>query len=1538
MGSYAKLAGYANLAGSGDGAVAGLPAMPAAGSAAPRGQQRPLARAPNGAPDLLDVVPDADADADAEPTEDLAVRVAVRARPLVAKERLERARECLSYPDDKSVLLGKNRLFHFDDAYPPLADQHTIYANLVAPLVESCFNGYNATVLAYGQTGSGKTYTMGSGNSSNLLDDEVGVIPRVISDVFAGIERRKGTSEISVRCAFLEVHNEEVRDLLHPDTTTKAISIRERADGAIVVSGIREEETRSFEEMVRLLENGSVGRTTGGTKMNAESSRSHAIFTIILEQRHLTREAMRQHRGAYSSAKFHLVDLAGSERNKRTGAVGSRFKESININSGLLALGNVISALSDDQGRKQSGKESETRKHLHVPYRESKLTRLLQDSLGGNSRTCMIACVSPTDSNLDETLNTLKYAARARNIRNKPKVNRDPAAARLAANREGANGAPFAPAGAGVVVGGLDEAGVQSLRDAAESAERDLATARSELAEVTSAMDAARAERDFALLRAEQLEGEMAGALVVAGELNGAGQLTKTGFARLVAAAPESAREAAVRRRGGAPLPAPSNADRAAAAVALASPATFSSSLAEKSVASPGKGVIEGYLRELRRLEEVVAAKESESAEKEAKLAEAREDLERDEAIFAEKMREIKTLRRAARDAAAERERQERRHEEEKAALMAAHAAAHAGALPERPAALPPSPATLPRASKPVASSFGRGSSVSDAEWATPSALDAEGSLPATPTLTAPSTAARDEEDEAEKERLMREKEQIEREKTKVEEEAVARARQYQQEKKTLERQLRELELNISSKENLIADLERNEQHAKSLTQRYEARMRALEEEKAAKEAEVARLRAELEGIDANTAESAEEKRRVREQYEKKVRLVQGQLRKLQVEKSEGDELRADKEKLRSTAKVRELESEVTRMRAMQETLKRKLRDREERHVVAQEEQTKEIGALKRQADAQNRRIRELVSDKEKQRAALRKKTDELAAAQRELERLGADGASGSNPTDGETRHALGAASPSPRSSKLPRGASSRERARSYGEQIKGRGVVSARGGSSASAADVDAIRQLIDAEARRALERREGEEERRRIEAKREAVCREREEAAKARDALDLRKERVVAQLERERDDLVRALDALDDRLVGPEGASDELRDRRAAAANRLATLEDKIASGRVLSSEEERALRELEDRLDSLETEAEYIAAAHGDLASPRAGSGDGETAKDTASGLSPGASARVSRFASAEARAAVAVALERVVAAHTREREKDAKAAELEMQLGDAQSAIEEMENATRMREMDYDRRVTELRREHSEKEAYLMKLSERVAAQVDALERAGGPTAAAATTKEARASPDAFAGTALASPARAASADAELHNRRVAALTEETREAKSQNKQLKRRVKALLVEREELEAAAAKLEERLESSGRAAHALQEQVERLSTDRRNDRRGEASTSFIGSHAPSPTLPEPPRLPATPEVGADGAVRVSRSRVRAVSLAEVEAARLNKMTAAGYPGAGGSAAGRRVAAAIGKIKTTSARDGTSPVSSMHGRGFAGY
>ena len=430
----------------------------------------------------------------------------------------------------------------------------------------------------------------------------------------------------------------------------------------------------------------------------------------------------------------------------------------------------------------------------------------------------------------------------------------------------------------------------------------------------------------------------------------------------------------------------------------------------------------------------------------------------------------------------------------------------------------------------------------------------------------------------------------------------------------------------------------------------------------------------------------------------------------------------------------------------------------------------------------------------------------------------------------------------------------------------------------------MDAIRQLIDAEARRALERREGEEERRRIEAKREAVCREREEAAKARDALDLRKERVVAQLERERDDLPARWTRSTIAWWVPRARRTTARDRRAAAANRLATLEDKIASGRVLSSEEERALRELEDRLDSLETEAEYIAAAHGDLASPRAGSGDGETAKDTASGLSPGASCRVSRFASAEARAAVAVALERVVAAHTREREKDAKAAELEMQLGDAQSAIEEMEkrdaHARDGLRSSRHRVATRTQREGGVPDETL---GTRRRAGGRARTR-GGPTAAAATTKE-RARARTRSRARRSRPRARASADAELHNRprrRVdggdarGQVAEQTTQTTRQSVVGRARgtrggggeTRGTPREQRQSRARAsgtggAPLDGSPERSTRRSVDVVHRLARALADA--SRTAEASGDARG--------------------WGDGAVRVSRSRVRAVSLAEVEA-----------------------------------------------------
>ena len=344
-----------------------------------------------------------------EEASEIPVRVAVRIRPLVPKERLEQCRSCVRvFVDERQVVVGKDRGFSFDFVFGEDSSQRLVFDNACAPLVQRCFQGYNATVFAYGQTGSGKTFTMGSSSTASVSAEELGVVPRVVSQVFDQLESMPPDAEWTVRVSYVEIYNEEVKDLLHPRTPAKSITIREDRAGDIFVLGVREAEASSREELLRCFEAGSASRTTRATLMNEMSSRSHSLFTIMIERRpDPTSDIV--------TSKFHLVDLAGSERNKKTGTAGARFKESITINQGLLALGNVISALGDETRRAQN----------HVPYRESKLTRLLQDSLGGNSHTLMIACVGPADSNLDETLNTLRYANRARNIRNKPVINRE---------------------------------------------------------------------------------------------------------------------------------------------------------------------------------------------------------------------------------------------------------------------------------------------------------------------------------------------------------------------------------------------------------------------------------------------------------------------------------------------------------------------------------------------------------------------------------------------------------------------------------------------------------------------------------------------------------------------------------------------------------------------------------------------------------------------------------------------------------------------------------------------------------------------------------------------------------------------------------------------------------------------------------------------------------------------------------------------------------------------------------------------------------
>lgn len=371
-------------------------------------------------------------------SETCSVKVALHIRPLIADERLQGCKDCVSVvPRLPQVQIGTHS-FTFDHVYGNSGPESSaMFEQCVAPLVDGLFQGYNATVLAYGQTGSGKTYTMGTGFKDGC---QTGLIPQVMGALFNKIETLKHQTEFQLHVSFIEILREEVRDLLDSASESKSvvanghagkvavpgkspIQIREASNGVITLAGSTEVAVSTLQEMAACLEQGSLCRATGSTNMNNQSSRSHAIFTITLEQmRKLhsvspVNDTPDEDMGEeYFCAKLHLVDLAGSERAKRTGTDGLRLKEGIHINKGLLALGNVISALGDEKKRKEG---------MHVPYRDSKLTRLLQDSLGGNSKTVMIACISPADINAEETLNTLKYANRARNIQNKPVANRD---------------------------------------------------------------------------------------------------------------------------------------------------------------------------------------------------------------------------------------------------------------------------------------------------------------------------------------------------------------------------------------------------------------------------------------------------------------------------------------------------------------------------------------------------------------------------------------------------------------------------------------------------------------------------------------------------------------------------------------------------------------------------------------------------------------------------------------------------------------------------------------------------------------------------------------------------------------------------------------------------------------------------------------------------------------------------------------------------------------------------------------------------------
>ncbi|KAL8262892.1 hypothetical protein R6Q59_024241 [Mikania micrantha] len=344
---------------------------------------------------------------------DTGVKVIVRMRPLSSNEEGETIVQKTS--SDSLSMLGHQ--FTFDHVADVKSSQIDIFQIVGAPLVENCLAGFNSSIFAYGQTGSGKTYTIW-GPANTLLEEtssskEQGLTPRVFARLFSRINEEQNIHAdkqlmYQCRCSFLEIYNEQITDLLNP--SQRNLHLREDSKTGVYVENLTEETICCMKDVTQLLKKGLSNRRTGSTSLNSESSRSHSVFTCVVESSCKSVDGLR----CFKTSRMNLVDLAGSERQKLTGAAGERLKEAGNINRSLSQLGNLINILAE---------VSQTGKQRHIPYRDSKLTFLLQESLGGNAKLAMICAISPAQSCKNETFSTLRFAQRAKAIKNKAIVN-----------------------------------------------------------------------------------------------------------------------------------------------------------------------------------------------------------------------------------------------------------------------------------------------------------------------------------------------------------------------------------------------------------------------------------------------------------------------------------------------------------------------------------------------------------------------------------------------------------------------------------------------------------------------------------------------------------------------------------------------------------------------------------------------------------------------------------------------------------------------------------------------------------------------------------------------------------------------------------------------------------------------------------------------------------------------------------------------------------------------------------------------------------
>uniref|UniRef100_A0AAR5P0J1 Kinesin-like protein n=1 Tax=Dendroctonus ponderosae TaxID=77166 RepID=A0AAR5P0J1_DENPD len=338
------------------------------------------------------------------------ILVAVRVRPFTDDERSKNSKNIVNCVS-RHELQCKDKKYHFDKVFDFSSSQLDVYQFAVGPMIIDVLAGYNCTVFAYGQTGTGKTHTM-VGDDKDLTTknswreyEMAGCIPRAAANIFEEL-RMRNVRDYDVTVSFLELYNEEVRDLFNAEWSCSPLSIFNDTKGAVCIQNLRSVSVVNSSEIFNLLKEGMFKRQTAATLMNNHSSRSHVVFTITVH----TREILSNGEEVLKTGKLNLVDLAGSENIAKSGAKDKRAQESANINKSLLTLGRVIQILSEKNSK-------------HIPYRDSKLTRILQDSLGGHTKTCIVATVSPSYASLEETLNTLEYASRARDVKNTPMIN-----------------------------------------------------------------------------------------------------------------------------------------------------------------------------------------------------------------------------------------------------------------------------------------------------------------------------------------------------------------------------------------------------------------------------------------------------------------------------------------------------------------------------------------------------------------------------------------------------------------------------------------------------------------------------------------------------------------------------------------------------------------------------------------------------------------------------------------------------------------------------------------------------------------------------------------------------------------------------------------------------------------------------------------------------------------------------------------------------------------------------------------------------------